>query len=71
VVGDMSDMKDNAIPFGKSAYEIIATVANELNIPVVFGLPAGHEPLNLALLMGYTYNVRLKENLIQLEPLKS
>jgi muramoyltetrapeptide carboxypeptidase len=71
VVGDMSDMKDNAIPFGKSAYEIIATVANELHIPVVFGLPAGHEPLNLALLMGFTYNVRLRENLIQLEPIKS
>ena len=64
-------MKGNAIPFGKSAYEIIAAVANELNIPVVFGLPAGHEPLNLALLIGHTYSVRLKEHFIQLEPIKS
>jgi muramoyltetrapeptide carboxypeptidase len=71
VVGDMSDMKDNTIPFGKSAYEIIAAVANELNIPIVFGLPSGHESLNLALLMGHTYSVRLIENFIQLEPIKS
>jgi muramoyltetrapeptide carboxypeptidase len=70
VVGDMSDMKDNTIPFGKSAYEIIAAVANELNIPIVFGLPAGHESLNLALLMGYTYKLSLKENLVKLEPVQ-
>lgn len=70
LVGDMSDMKDNTIPFGKSAYEIIAAIAHDLNIPIVFGIPAGHEPLNLTLVMGYKYSLSSKDNFVQLEPTK-
>lgn len=52
IVGQMTDMKDNKIPFGKNAYEIIAGYASELNIPVAFGFPAGHENINLPLILG-------------------
>ncbi|WP_162428578.1 S66 peptidase family protein [Pontibacter pudoricolor] len=52
VVGDMSDMKDNAIPFGKTAYEIIMEHTGTYNYPVCFNFPVGHEPLNLALVCG-------------------
>ncbi|WP_034256764.1 S66 peptidase family protein [Adhaeribacter aquaticus] len=52
VVGYMSDMKDNTIPFGKSAYEIIAEHAGKYNYPIAFGFPTGHEPENLALICG-------------------
>jgi muramoyltetrapeptide carboxypeptidase len=53
IVGQMTDMKDNKIPFGKTAYEIILEYASELNIPVAFGFPAGHEPMNLPLILGH------------------
>jgi muramoyltetrapeptide carboxypeptidase len=52
IVGDMSDMKDNAVPFGKTAYEIITDVLSGLNIPVCFGFPAGHGNKNLPLILG-------------------
>ena len=52
LVGDMSDMKDNTIPFGKNAYEIIQEHINQYSFPVAFGFPTGHEPENLALVCG-------------------
>ena len=52
IVGDMTDMKDNTIPFGKNAYEIISSILSPLNIPVCFGFPAGHGLINKPLIMG-------------------
>lgn len=52
VVGGMSDMKDNAIPFGKTAEEIILDAVKEYNYPVCFHFPAGHIDKNLALYLG-------------------
>lgn len=52
VVGGMNDMNDNAIPFGKTAEEIIAEAVQEYNYPVIFGFPAGHLPDNRALIIG-------------------
>ncbi len=52
IVGGMSDMKDNTIPFGKQAEEIIREAVAEYNYPVVFGFSAGHEARNLALRLG-------------------
>lgn len=52
LVGSMSDMKDNAVPFGKNAYEIIREHAGKYGYPVGFNFPTGHEPLNLALVCG-------------------
>ncbi|HRD37564.1 MAG TPA: LD-carboxypeptidase, partial [Bacteroidia bacterium] len=44
IVGGMSDMKDNKIPFGKSAEEIIYDAVKEYKYPVCFNFPAGHIP---------------------------
>lgn len=52
IVGGMSDMKDNKIPFGKSAEEIIYDAVKEYKYPVCFNFPAGHIPRNLALYFG-------------------
>lgn len=52
VVGGMTDMKDNAIPFGKTAEEIILDAVKEYNYPVCFNFPAGHVDKNLALYLG-------------------
>ncbi|MDX5347609.1 MAG: LD-carboxypeptidase [Hymenobacteraceae bacterium] len=52
VVGHMSDMNDNTIPFGHTAYDIIRQHISAYNYPVCFDFPVGHEPHNLALVCG-------------------
>jgi muramoyltetrapeptide carboxypeptidase len=52
VVGGMSDMKDNDIPFGKTAEEIIADAVKDYSYPVFFGFPAGHMQNNYPLIFG-------------------
>jgi muramoyltetrapeptide carboxypeptidase len=52
IVGGMSNMKDNEIPFGKTAEEIILGTVKEFGYPVCFGFPAGHQTKNLALILG-------------------
>ncbi len=52
LVGHLSDMHDNTVPFGKTAEEIVADCCRDLDIPVIFNVPAGHLPDNRALRMG-------------------
>lgn len=52
IVGGMSDMKDNQIPFGKTAEEIIFNAIKDYDYPVCFNFPAGHIDRNLALYFG-------------------
>lgn len=52
VVGGMSDMNDNTIPYGKTAEEIIRDVVLEFDYPVCFGFPAGHIEDNCPLVFG-------------------
>lgn len=53
VVGAMSDMHDNAIPYGKTAEEIVREAVDGYGYPVAFGLPCGHIGTdNQALILG-------------------
>jgi len=52
IVGGMTDMHDNSIPFGRNASEIILDITQEYNIPICFDFPAGHLPDNRALIFG-------------------
>lgn len=62
VVGGMTKMKDNTIPFGKTAEEIVAEAVAEYDYPVCFGLPAGHLDRNLALIMGRLVMLDVRED---------
>lgn len=61
LIGDMSDMHDNAVPFGKTAYEIILEHTGKYNYPVGYGFPVGHEPQNLALVCGRQAQLEVSE----------
>ncbi|MFN8310842.1 MAG: LD-carboxypeptidase [Chitinophagales bacterium] len=52
MVGGLSDMRDNAVPFGRTAEEIVLEAVAEYNYPVVFGMPFGHIADNHALILG-------------------
>ncbi len=57
IVGGMTDMKDNAIPFGKTAEEIILDAVKDYDFPVCFGFPAGHIDRNLAIYLGSMFEL--------------
>ena len=52
VVGDFSDLRKNTTPFGKDIKEIILDAVKEFNFPVLFDFPAGHEELNMPIILG-------------------
>jgi len=62
IVGGMTDMKDNMIPFGKFPEEIILEVVQDYKYPVCFDFPAGHINRNLALYLGREVELNVMEN---------
>src|SRR5699024_11505409 len=60
LVGGMTEMNDNAIPFGYNAHEIISQYMQDKSIPVVFDFPAGHIKNNLSLAFGQYVHITLK-----------
>jgi len=57
IVGGMSSMNDNEIPFGKTAEEIILDELMEFDFPLAFGFPAGHVDDNRAIALGRKYKL--------------
>jgi len=62
IVGSMTDMKDNDIPWGKNALEIVQDVTKQYNIPMIFNFPAGHIHDNRALILGNNVTIDVTEN---------
>lgn len=52
IIGGLTKMHDNAIPFGMTAEEIISEKIKDKNIPTVFNFPAGHINDNRAIILG-------------------
>ena len=52
IIGGMTQMHDNDIPFGQSVEEIILSICDDYNYPIVFNFPAGHIKDNRALILG-------------------
>lgn len=61
VVGGLTDMNDNAIPFGKTAEKIVWEYVKEFDYPVCFGVPAGHVEDNRALIMGQNLSLKITD----------
>jgi len=61
IVGGMTEMNDNEVPFGQTAEEIILDVISDFNFPVCFGFPAGHFNNNLPLIMGAEVSLNVSE----------
>ncbi len=59
IVGHMSDMKDNTIPFGYDAYEIIHQHTSNYFFPISFGMPVGHQNTNFPIVVGAQYSMKV------------
>ena len=59
IVGTMTKMKDNDIPWGKNANQIIEDVTKGYSFPVLYNFPAGHFRDNRALIFGKQVSLEL------------
>lgn len=62
IIGGMTDMKDNAIPFGKFPEDIILDAVKDYDYPVCFDFPAGHIDRNLALYFGKEVELKVEDD---------
>lgn len=61
LIGGMSDMKDNSIPFGMNTEEIILHYTSKYNYPVIFNFPCGHIEHNYAVKLGMKARIEVDE----------
>ena len=66
IVGGMSDMNDNVIPFGKTAEEIILEYTKDYDFPICFGFPSGHLNDNMCIRLGVKSVLEINENGVSL-----
>ena len=59
IVGGMTKMNDNDIPWGKNANQIIEEITSKYNIPIIYNFPAGHMADNRALIMGRQVSIEV------------
>jgi len=67
IVGSMTDMHDNEIPFGQNEVQIITEIAKDLSIPIAFQFPAGHQKDNRTLILGKQVHFEVNEKEIKLQ----
>lgn len=63
IVGGLTQIHDNAHPFGQTAEEVIAEVVSEYDYPVCFGFPAGHFDDNRVLVFGQKSRIEITDKL--------
>lgn len=61
LIGTLSDMNDNKIPFGEGAEEIVKRHLSDYGIPMAFGVPAGHQADNQSLIFGSEAEIKISE----------
>jgi muramoyltetrapeptide carboxypeptidase len=67
IVGGMTQMHDNNIPFGKKIKSIILDIVKEHDFPVVFDFPMGHIEDNRAMVLGAKVSLLVEKSEVKLE----
>ena len=67
IVGGLTKMNDNTVPFGLTAEQIISEYAQQYTIPVCFNFPAGHMADNRALVMGREIQLNVEPNAVSVQ----
>ncbi len=62
IMGDISRIRKNPTPFGKTVQQVVLDNLEGLNIPVAFGMPAGHKNKNVALIFGRNVTLSVSDN---------
>ncbi|MDW8334015.1 MAG: LD-carboxypeptidase [Bacteroidia bacterium] len=62
VVGTFTELEDNDPPFGMQWQQIVRNAVEEYDFPVLFGIPAGHGPLNRPLYLGARVQIQVRND---------
>lgn len=62
LVGGMSKMRKNTTPWGTSVEQLILDALVDYNFPIAFGMPAGHEKDNRAMVFGRVLNLDVQKD---------
>lgn len=66
IVGGFTELKDNDIPFGQTAEQIIEEIVKEYDFPVCYNFPAGHISDNHAIIFGKKVNLTVNNQSVVL-----
>jgi len=66
IIGEMANMNDNDIPFGKTAEEIILEHVKEYDFPICFNFPSGHIDDNRGIRFGVSSVLEINQNGVSL-----
>ena len=67
LVGDFSSLKESNLAFERSIPEIVKDIFCDLNIPMAFNIPVGHEKLNLCLPLNLEMSVNISSKNVLLK----
>ena len=62
IVGGLTQIHDNAHPFGQTVEEVISDAVKEYDYPLCFGFPAGHFSDNRVMVLGQTIKLEVGQN---------
>jgi muramoyltetrapeptide carboxypeptidase len=63
IVGGLTQIHDNAHPFGQTVEEVIAEVVKDYDYPVCFNFPAGHFDDNRVVVLGQKASIRVSSEM--------
>lgn len=66
IVGELVDMKDEKVPFGKTTDEIIMDVCGDLDIPIVANFPCGHGKYQATMPISLPVRLELEKEKVEL-----
>ena len=61
VIGEMLEMGDSKVPFGKTTDEIVLDVCGDLDIPIISNFPCGHGDYQATLPISYEVEIHADE----------
>lgn len=67
IIGSFSEMKDTAIPFGKTIYKVVKDITDLYDFPVAFNFPVGHTQENVALKCGVDHRLVVGKRSVELK----
>nr|WP_321221146.1 LD-carboxypeptidase [uncultured Psychroserpens sp.] len=62
LVGGMSKMRKNTTPWGTSVEQLILDALADYDFPIAFGMPAGHEKDNRAMVLGEVITMQVRKD---------
>ncbi len=65
IVGGMTKMHDNTIPFGMNANQIIYEKTKEYDFPICFNFPSGHLKDNRSIIFGKSTQINIGKKIVE------